>query len=161
MAEACGASRKPAFVTTPCIRRSVAAWSKGPFALYTRILADEQHLITPSMSHNPSHVRVFGKSLHLLAAGWTVAIAWLWVAELRQHVRRHDVLPPDFGMATAITGTLAAILLEALAILVVRWTGSAATQALQRREWHHAFWWSVFPNLMLLYTVYLLVFGIE
>lgn len=113
------------------------------------------------MSHRTSHVRVFGKSLHLLAAGWFLAVGWLWMAELRIHVRRHDVLPPDYAAATLATGTISALVLEALAILVVRWTGAASTPLLQRREWHHAFWWSVFPNVLLLYTAYLLIFGVD
>ena len=108
-----------------------------------------------------SHVRVFGKSLHLLAAGWMVSIGWLWLAEIGQHVRRHDVVPPDYAMATLMTGAMSGIALEVIALLVVRWTGSAATRALQRREWHHAFWWSAFPNIMLLYTVYILIFGVD
>ena len=113
------------------------------------------------MSHRTSHLRIFAKSLHVLAAGWVLAVAWLWLAGLRQHVRRHDVLPEDLGMATLITGTVSAVLLEVLAILFVRWTGSATTPTVQRREWHHAFWWAAFPNLMLLYTVYILIFGVD
>jgi len=111
------------------------------------------------MSHSPSQVRVFGKSLHLLAAGWLVTVAWLWIAELRQHVRRHDLLPPDYALATLVTGALWAVVLEAIAWKVVRWTGRAHSTTLQRREWHHAFWWSFFPNVMLLYTAYLLIVG--
>lgn len=113
--------------------------------------------------HTPrhSHVRIFAKSLHVLAAGWVVAVTWLWMAGLRQYVRRHDVLPADFGMATVVTGTLGAIAIEALAILFVRWTGSAASEAIQRREWVHAFFWAAFPNVLLLYTVYILIFGID
>jgi hypothetical protein len=113
------------------------------------------------MSHNLSSMRVLGKSLHLLAAGWTMSVAWLWLAELRQHVRQHDVLPPDYAMATLITGGMAALILEVIAVGFVRWTGSAALPTIERREWHHAFWWSVFPNVMLLYAVYLMVFGID
>jgi hypothetical protein len=113
------------------------------------------------MSHSLSSIRVLGKSLHLLAAGWTVSVVWLWLAELRQHVRRHDVLPPDYAVATLITGTVAALILEAIAVLYMRWTGAAQSPAVERREWHHAFWWSVFPNVMLLYAVYLMVFGID
>jgi hypothetical protein len=111
------------------------------------------------MTHPLSSMRVLGKSLHLLAAGWTVAVVWLWMCELRQHIRRHDVLPPDYAVATLITGTVAALILEAIAYLFVRWTGSAALRTVERREWHHAFWWSAFPNVMLLYAVYLTVFG--
>ena len=113
------------------------------------------------MSHNLSSMRVLGKSLHLLAAGWTMSVAWLWLAELRQHVRRHDVLPPDYAMATLLTGSMAALILEAIAVGFVRWTGSAASPTIERREWHHAFWWSAFPNVMLLCAVYLMVFGID
>jgi len=113
------------------------------------------------MSQRHSQIRTFVKSLHLLAVGWTVTVGWLWLAEVRQHVRRHDVPPPDYGMATLLTGTVAAIVLEMLALLCVRWTGSAATPELERREWLHAFCWSVFPNVMLLYTAYLLIFGVD
>jgi hypothetical protein len=113
------------------------------------------------MNHTVSSMRVLGKSLHLLAAGWTVSVAWIWLAELRQHVRRHDVLPPDYAMATIITGTIAALILEAIAVVFVRWTGSAAVATVERREWHHAFWWAAFPNVMLLYAVYLMVIGVD
>lgn len=113
------------------------------------------------MIHRHSQVRIFAKSLHVLAAGWTVAVAWLWMAGLRQHVRRHDVLPPDYGMAVLITGTVGAIAIELLALLFVRWAGSATNGIIQRREWVHAFWWAAFPNLLLLYTVYILIFGID
>jgi hypothetical protein len=108
-----------------------------------------------------SHVRVFGKSLHLLAAGWMVSVGWIWLAEIRQFVRRHDATPPDLAVTTLLTGAMSAVVLEVLAYLFVRWTGSASTPGLQRREWHHAFWWAAFPNLMLLYTVYILIFGID
>jgi hypothetical protein len=113
------------------------------------------------MNHALSSIRVLGKSLHLLAAGWTMSVGWLWLAELRQHVRRHDVLPADYAVWTIITGTVAALILEAIAILYVRWTGSAPLPAIERREWHHAFWWSVFPNGVLLYAVYLMVYGVD
>ena len=113
------------------------------------------------MTHRHSHLRIFAKSLHVLAAGWVVAVAWLWMAGLRQHVRRHDVLPADYGMATLITGTISAVIIELLAIAFVRLTGVAATHAIQRREWMHAFWWAAFPNLLILYTVYVLIFGID
>ena len=113
------------------------------------------------MSHHLSSIRVFGKSLHLVAAGWTISVVWLWMAELRQHIRRHDVLPPDYAMATLVTGTVAALILEGIALGFVRWTGSATTRTVERREWHHAFWWAVYPNVMLLYAVYLMVFGID
>jgi hypothetical protein len=113
------------------------------------------------MNQRHSHLRVFAKSMHLLAAGWTVAIVWLWLAGVRQHVRRHNVVPDDYGLTTLISGLASAVLLELLGWLFVRWTGSAATPTLQRREWHYAFWWAAFPNGMLLYTVYVLIFGVD
>ena len=64
-------------------------------------------------------------------------------------------------MATLITGTISAVIIELLAIAFVRLTGVAATHAIQRREWMHAFWWAAFPNLLILYTVYVLIFGID
>lgn len=113
------------------------------------------------MSHRPSAVRVFGKSLHVLAIGWALAVAWLWMAELRQHLQRHDVLPADFAAATLATGILATLALEALAIVFIRWTGAAGTPSVQRREWGHAFWWAVFPNALLLYAAYVMIFGVD
>ncbi len=64
-------------------------------------------------------------------------------------------------MATLVTGSISVVVMGLLAVLVVRWTGSATTPSLERREWHHAFWWSVYPNFMLLYTAYLLIFGTD
>jgi hypothetical protein len=113
------------------------------------------------MNERPSSLRVFGKSLRVLALGWVTTIAWLWVAEIRQHVRRHDVVPADYALATLATGTLAALVLEGLALAWMRWTGAAGTPSLQRREWRQAFWWAVFPNLLLLYSAYVMIFGVE
>lgn len=112
------------------------------------------------MSERPSALRVFGKSLRMLAVGWALTVGWLWIAELRQHVRRHDALPTDYALATLATGTVAGLVLEGLAAIWMRWTGTAGTEALQRREWQHAFWWAVFPNAMLLYAAYIMIFGV-
>ncbi len=113
------------------------------------------------MSHRPSAVRIFGKSLRVLAIGWALAVAWLWFAEMRQHIRRHEVLPPNYAAATLAAGTVATLALEALALAFMRWTGAADTHALQRREWIHAFWWALFPNAMLLYAAYVMIFGVD
>ena len=40
-----------------------------------------------------SAVRVFGKSMHTLAAGWILSVAWLWIAEIQQHLLREGVAP--------------------------------------------------------------------
>ena len=42
----------------------------------------ERVIIDPSA---PSAVRVFGKSMHVLAAGWLLATGLLWFATLPQH----------------------------------------------------------------------------
>jgi len=105
----------------------------------------------------PSGVRVFAKSLHWLAAGWFVAVVWLWVAMLRQHMLRRGGMPPDYALASLIQGFVSAAALEMLALWCVRATGKAPNRPLERREWHHAFWWSAFPNLMLIGTAYLLI----
>lgn len=112
------------------------------------------HIVDP---HKPSGVRVFAKSVHLLAAGWLVSVGWLWVAGLRQHLVRQGVFPDDFGMSTVLAGALSAVALEFAAVGLVRWTGRAPWRWLERREWHHAFWWSAIPNLLLLATVYLMI----
>jgi hypothetical protein len=45
--------------------------------------------------------------------------------------------------------------------MVARWmtraAGPAPEAGLERREWHHAFWWALVPNAMLLGTVYLMI----
>ena len=105
----------------------------------------------------PSAVRVFGKSLHTLSAGWVVAVAWLWIAEVQQHLLRHGVAPPNYAAATMINGLLPAALLAVAAVVFNRWTGPAPDSTLQRREWWHAFWWSFVPNALLFVTVWVMI----
>jgi hypothetical protein len=105
----------------------------------------------------PSSVRIFGKSLHWLAAGWMASVGWLWVAGVRQHLLRQGAMPNDYGASLLVGGALSAIAIEAVAITVVRWTGHAPRPGLERREWQHAFWWSVVPNALLLATVYVMI----
>jgi hypothetical protein len=107
--------------------------------------------------NKPSSVRVFGKSLHFLTAGWVGAVGWLWFAGLEQYVLRNGSAPADFGLSTLAMGVVSAIAIEAAAIGCVRWTGRAPHRWLERQEWHHAFWWSAVPNLLLLATVYLMI----
>lgn len=113
------------------------------------------------MSDRPSAVRIFGKSLRMLALGWAVAVGCLWIAELGQHVRRHETLPADYAAVTLATGTVATLVLEALATFSMRWTGAAASRSLQRQEWRHAFWWALFPNALLFCAAYVMIFGVE
>jgi hypothetical protein len=105
----------------------------------------------------PSSVRVFGKSLHMLTLGWALAVLWLWAAGLQQSVLRDGGVPPDYGLRTLALGALSAGVMESLALWITNRIGRAPSRLLERREWHHAFWWSFFPNLMLWATVYLMI----
>lgn len=107
--------------------------------------------------HRPSSARVFGKSMHVIAAGWALSVWWLWLAGVRQHLRRQGVMPPDFGLPILLVGAVAALIIWAVAVGFVRWSGPAPHAAIERREWRHAFWWALFPNVMLLGTVYLMI----
>ena len=111
-------------------------------------------MIVPS---RPSAVRVFGKSMHTFSAGWVVSVAWLWIAEVQQHLLRQGVAPPNYAAATLISGLVPAVLLALAGIALNRWTGPAPDAGLQRREWWHAFWWSFVPNAMLLVTVWVMI----
>ena len=110
-----------------------------------------------SNPHRPSGVRVFGKSLHWLVAGWVMSVTWLWLAGVRQHIVRQGMMPDDLGLSTLLFGGSSALILGVLAVAVMRWTGPAPKLGLERREWHHAFWWAIFPNLLLLATAYLMI----
>jgi len=116
------------------------------------------HYPNPSIRRDRvSSVRVFGKSLHILAAGWAAAIALLWLAALRQWLQRNGVLPSDLGLSLVSVGMMSGLILEMIALYVVRLTGTAPLRVLQREEWRHAFWWSAVPNTLLFATVYLMI----
>jgi hypothetical protein len=119
-----------------------------------------EHGMASSAAHHmsrPSAVRVFAKSLHVMAVGWFVCVLWLWGAGLRQHYRRAEALPPDYGADVLVAGITAGLILQLVAGATTRWTGRAPSGPLERREWHHAFWWALCPNLMLLGTVYVMI----
>jgi hypothetical protein len=105
----------------------------------------------------PSAVRVFGKSMHTFAAGWIVSVVWLWVAEIQQHILRQGVAPPAYGLNTLFSGLIPAVLIALVGRMINRWAGPAPTDAAQRREWWHAFWWSVVPTGLLLGTVWVMI----
>jgi hypothetical protein len=111
----------------------------------------ERVIIDPSA---PSSVRVFGKSMHVLAAGWVLAIGWLWLDALQQHQFRTGV---PFDLLGAVSGLLPALVLGAIGWTFARVAGRAPYVELQRREWWHACWWSLVPVAMLLVTVWLIV----
>jgi len=106
-----------------------------------------------------SSARVFGKSLHWLAAGWTIAVVWLYAAQIQRGWLIDPLLPTNYHAETLLEGLLPAVVVEIMAIMSSLLTGPAPTRALERREWVHAFVWSLFPNVMVLYTVYLIVLG--
>jgi hypothetical protein len=104
-----------------------------------------------------SHVRVFGKSMFTLSAGWFAAIAWLWIAEIQQHVLRHGEPPAEYGQATVTGGILPAVLLGLTGFAIGRATGRAPDPRLERSEWWQAFWWSVVPNALLLSAAWVMI----
>ena len=95
--------------------------------------------------------------MYVLAAGWVVAVGWLWMAELQQFIRRHCGPPPDYAAATMTSGFVPALFIALLGVLVGRWTGRAPEPELERREWWHAFWWSAVPNWLLFMTVWVMI----
>jgi len=109
------------------------------------------------MSGPTSSVRVFAKSVYLTAWGWFASIWWLWLAGMQQHLRREGAFPPDYGMAILLGGAATGVVIWLAGKWLIRKTGSAPDAALQQREWHHAFWWALYPNLMLLGTVWLMI----
>jgi hypothetical protein len=108
-------------------------------------------------SRRTSSVRVFGKSMHTFAAGWIASVAWLWVAEIQQHLLRQGVAPPGYALNTLILGLIPAGLIALVGRTINRWAGPAPTSTMQRREWVAAFLWSVVPTGLLLVTVWVMI----
>ena len=104
-----------------------------------------------------SAVRVFGKSMHTFAIGWIVSVAWLWVAEIQQHLLRQGVAPPGYALNTLILGLIPAALIALVGKTINRWAGPAPSGSMERREWWHAFLWSVVPTALLLVTVWVMI----
>jgi uncharacterized protein involved in response to NO len=105
----------------------------------------------------PSQIRVFGKSMYVLAAGWIAAVAWLWLAGVQQHVSRNGAPPPNYALDMMGYGVVPAIVIALLGFAIARWTGRAPHPDLERREWWHAFWWSAVPNWLLFTTVWVMI----
>jgi hypothetical protein len=104
-----------------------------------------------------SAVRVFGKSMHTLAVGWIASIAWLWIAEIQQHLLRQGVTPPGYAVDTLILGLIPAALFSLVGRTINRWAGAAPDARMQRREWIHAVLWAVVPTALLLGTVWVMI----
>jgi hypothetical protein len=105
----------------------------------------------------PSAVRVLGKSMYMLAAGWVASVAWLWIAGIQQHLLRHGTAPEGYSLSTALNGLIPAALIAVAGIAIDRWAGHAPNKWLQRREWIHGFWWAFVPNALLLFTVWVMI----
>ncbi|MGE0450648.1 MAG: hypothetical protein AB7Q29_13835 [Vicinamibacterales bacterium] len=115
---------------------------------------DERVILDPLA---PSAVRVLGRSMYLIAAGWALSISWLWVEGIRQHLRRYDAVPPDYALGTIAGGVAPALLMAGVGWIIGRYAGRAPYRTLDRREWRHALWWSLLPNVLLLATVWLML----
>jgi hypothetical protein len=114
----------------------------------------EHVVIDPS---KPSAVRVLGKSMYVLAVGWFVSIGWLWIATVQQHLLRRGVAPPHYAVDTLAGGIVPALFMAAIGWVFAKLTGRAPYRELERREWWHAFWWSLVPNALLLATVWVML----
>lgn len=107
-----------------------------------------------------SHTRTFAKSLHWLAAGWAIAVLWLsWAQIQRGHLFDESIRYHVDTIGTLVEGGIPALLIEVCAFFSIALIGRAPTPALERREWWYAFIWSLFPNIMIFYTVYKMVIG--
>src|SRR4029078_9586015 len=82
-----------------------------------------------------SAVRVFGKSMHTFAIGWIASVAWLWIAEVQQHLLRQGGAPRGYAVSTLILGLIPAGMIALVGRTINRWAGPAPTGAMQRREW--------------------------
>lgn len=124
-----------------------SAYSLSPLPhLHERVILD------PS---KPSGVRVLGRSMFMLAAGWLAAMAWLWIDALHE---------PGVSQHLLAIGSIVPALAPALLMALVgygfgRRLGRAPYSELEWREWRHAFWWSVVPNLLLLSTAWVIISG--
>ena len=95
--------------------------------------------------------------MHMFAMGWLVSIGWFWVAQVQQHLLRHGQWPPGYAMSTVAEGLLPSAVMALVGIAVDAWAGRAPTPELTRREWLHAFWWALMPNVLLLFTVWVMI----
>lgn len=107
-----------------------------------------------------SNTRIFAKSLHWLALGWAMAVIWLcWAQIQRGHLFDESINYHVDTVSTLIEGGIPALLVEVCALFSIALIGHAPTRKLERREWWYAFIWSLFPNIMIFYTVYMMVVG--
>jgi hypothetical protein len=101
----------------------------------------------------PSGVRVLGRSLFMIAAGWLLASGWLWLTAVQQP----GMSSHAFGLATIAAATVPAAIMALIGYLFGRYVGRASYPELNWREWRHAFGWSIVPNALLLSTAWLIL----
>lgn len=101
----------------------------------------------------PSGVRVFGRSMFVIAAGWLLASGWLGVSALQQP----GLSAHHFAPASIAAALVPALLMVLVGYGVGRYAGRARYAELNWREWRHAIWWSVVPNALLLSTVWVVL----
>ena len=46
--------------------------------------------------------------MHTFAAGWILSVAWLWIAEIQQHLMREGAPPPAYAASTLMIGLIPA-----------------------------------------------------
>jgi hypothetical protein len=132
------------------------------FSLYAAYLIPplphlhEHVIIDPS---KPSGIRVFGKSLFMLAAGWGLAVAALAQSAVRPEVFGLSLWPSIHPLDTIALGIVPALLMVLGGWAWGRITGRAPYRELELREWRHAFGWCIVPNTMLLATTWLILNG--
>jgi hypothetical protein len=123
-----------------------------PFLILPHV--NDHVVIDPS---KPSAVRVLGKSMYVLAVGWLLSIGWLWFETVQQHQLRRGGWPPLYAVDTLAGGLFPALFMAAVGWLFAKVCGRAPYRELERREWWHAFWWSLMPNALLLVTVWVML----
>jgi len=99
----------------------------------------------PEASPRASSISILPKALHLVAAGWVLSVAYLWLA--MRHTAGWSAMDPR----TLVFAAVPLVFIEALA-----WSAAAWTPPLRRRldgEWWRAIGWSLVPNLLLLAAV--------
>ncbi|MDR1989879.1 MAG: hypothetical protein LBQ09_06565 [Acidobacteriaceae bacterium] len=110
-----------------------------------------------SIAPRTSHIRVFGKSMFTLSAGWLVSVTWLWYSEFHLYLFRHGTPPPGYDVGTVLGGIPPALLLALGGWIIRRLAGPASSSSIESREWWYAFLWSVIPNALLVATVWVMI----
>lgn len=82
---------------------------------------------------------------------------WLCYAQIQHGLLFSPVI--DYHIETLVEGGIPALAIEMCAFFTIALIGGAPTRDIEWREWFYSFIWALFPNLMVLYTVHLMVAG--